>query len=540
MDDLAFEALGLRPPDKRVHPAVGPRDVASIIDAAVRDTPDAEALVDPETRHSYATLDRAIDGAAQLFISLGIGMGDRLAACLPNSCDIVIAFMASQRIGAIWVGVSRILPPSDKAYILSSSGALLMITDTAVAAEICPLRDALPNLSHLIVLDDDADVRWQTALASDCATPLPRPEIDPFAPATIMYTSGTTGVPKGVVHSQHNMVVLCAAGSSEGHFVPKGRRGVALPLTITNLMILGPLYAFWNGTACACGQSIKTAALLEWIRAERVSLISAVPTMVYDILQSDEDLPDDFELGAGGAAVPVAMQQAYRARYGKNLLLSYGLTEAPTVVADSRFLDSPEGACGLAMSHMEITIRNADGECLATGEIGEICVAPVKHGKWADLYTPALGYWQDKDKTAKLLQNGVLHTGDLGQLDAQGWLYLADRSSELILRGGSNVYPAEIERVLHTHGHVADCAIVGKPDLRMGMTTVAFIQPAREIDKADLIAELSSLCAASLSRYKVPDQWIIVETFPRNAMGKIVKPALREMLVGEADQTPVA
>jgi long-chain acyl-CoA synthetase len=129
----------------------------------------------------------------------------------------------------------------------------------------------------------------------------------------------------------------------------------------------------------------------------------------------------------------------------------------------------------------------------------------------------------------------VVHTGDHGRLDGDGWLYIADRSSELILRGGSNVYPAEIERILHMHDGVADCAVVGKPDLRMGMLTVACIQPARpDCDTEALTAELRALCAEKLSRYKIPDDWRFFAEFPRNAMGKVVKPKLRDMVVEPA------
>jgi len=130
----------------------------------------------------------------------------------------------------------------------------------------------------------------------------------------------------------------------------------------------------------------------------------------------------------------------------------------------------------------------------------------------------------------------VLHTSDMGSLDAEGWIYLADRSSELILRGGSNIYPAEVERVLHDHPEVAACALIGKPDLRLGMRTVAFVQPARPGAEDRLRAELGALCEQSLARYKMPDEWIFVAEFPRNAMGKIVKPVLRARLAEQAEK----
>jgi acyl-CoA synthetase (AMP-forming)/AMP-acid ligase II len=254
--------------------------------------------------------------------------------------------------------------------------------------------------------------------------------------------------------------------------------------------------------------------------------------MVYDMLQADLDLPEGFFMGAGGAPLPEPVRQAFFKRHHKPVLQSYGLTEAPTVVAETRFVQPPEGSSGMVLPHLSVTIRDADGNTLGPGETGEICIAATAEGPWAGVYTPPLGYWRDPERTQALLKDGVLHTSDLGRFDDAGWLYLADRSSELILRGGSNVYPAEIERVLHGHDHVADCAVVGKPDPRLGMRTVAFIQPAAGAPGQDtLIGELVALCHASLARYKTPDDWVFVQEFPRNAMGKITKPVLRERLL---------
>jgi long-chain acyl-CoA synthetase len=187
------------------------------------------------------------------------------------------------------------------------------------------------------------------------------------------------------------------------------------------------------------------------------------------------------------------------------------------------------------LPHLKLSILDADGRVLPPGEVGEVCLSAVEKGPWAFVYTPPLGYWRDAEKTAALLRGGVVHTGDHGSVDEDGWLTIADRSSELILRGGSNVYPAEIERVLHMHDDVADCAIIGKPDLRMGMLTVACIQFARDdIDQDRLQTELTALCAQNLVRYKVPDEWRFMTSLPRNAMGKVVKPKLRELVVGAA------
>lgn len=536
MDVAAYEVLGLRAPACRRSTPVGPRDVASILDAALRDTPDAEALSDPARRLDYRALNDAIDAAMVLFVAQGIKPQDRIAGSLANSCDIVVAFMAAQRLGAIWVGINRVLSNPDKRHILGHAGVSLLLLDRAGADAIGDALADLDQLRSVMVIDDPArDGGWGTVFAGPPAQAVARAQIDPFAPAVIMYTSGTTGTPKGVVHSQHNMVTLCAGAADAGIMYPDVRRGVVLPLTITNVMILGPLIAFWNGRSCSCGQSTKVAAIVEWVHAERIGTFAAVPTMIFDLLQGDFDLPDHLFLGAGGAPLPMPIRHAFSARYGYPLSGTYGLTEAPTVVTETRGIEPPAGSSGIALPHLKVTIRDEAGDEVPLGEIGEVCVSAVEDGDWAHVYTPALGYWRDAEKTASLLRGGVLHTGDMGRLDDDGWLYMADRSSELILRGGSNVYPGEIEIALHDHADVAACAVIGRPDLRLGMRTVAFIQPVGPHIDQDVLREALTLnCKASLARYKMPDEWVFVETFPRNAMGKIVKPALVDLLPPDA------
>ena len=532
MKNEEFAAFGLLPPTVRLDPPCGPRDVASLPERAAVHCPDNEALVDLVRRMSFAEFARAVNAAANLLSAAGVRTGDRIAASLGNEAGIVIAFFAAMRLGVVWVGINKVLPVNDKRYILAHSGAKLLLTDAAIAPQIDALRGDLPDLDNVWLIDDPVrDGGWAGVFSAGGEAVAPRPDIDPFAPAAIMYTSGTTGVPKGVVHSQHNMIVVSAATLGNGMLAPDARRGSALPLTITNVMILGPISAFWNFKPFLFGPSIKIPPLIAWMRAENIGNIAFVPTMVYDLLEADLELPSGMKLGCGGAPLPDIICQRFRDRHGYDIQTSYGLTEAPTVVALSGDRPRPQGASGIGVSHLDVTIRDTDGNVLPTGEVGEVCIGPVQTGPWANVYTPPLGYWREPEKTAALLKGGVLHTSDHGRLDAEGWLYIADRSSELILRGGSNVYPAEIERVLHTHPDVADCAVVGKPDLRMGMLTVACIQPARpDIDLVTLEADLRAHCLNELSRYKVPDQWRFMDAMPRNAMGKVVKPQLRELV----------
>ena len=533
MTDKEYSALGLQAPPARIDPPGAPRDVASLIDRAAATCPNDEALDDGKSTYSFRQLADAVSAAADLLDAAGMRPGDRVAASLGNEANLIIAFFAAMRLGAIWVGINKILPLDDKRYILDHSGAKLLLTDASLKDQVQSFRKDIPSLGSIWYLDTpNEDGGWAAALTNPIPVSAPKPDIDPYAPAAIMYTSGTTGVPKGVVHSQHNMIVVPAAEFAHGMLQPNARRGSCLPLTITNVMIIGPISAYLSCKPFLFAPSPKIEPLIDWFHEKQVEAIALVPTMVYDLLHSDRDLPPNLRLGCGGAPLPQVMRDAFFKRYGYHIMTSYGLTEAPTVVAHPGDDVAPEGASGRALPHLSITIRDAEGNILPTGEVGEVCFSALTTGPWANVYTPPLGYWRDAEKTAALLRGGVVHSGDHGSLDEAGWLSIADRSSELILRGGSNVYPAEIERILHLHDDVADCAIVGKPDLRMGMITVACIQPASpDIDTEKLQAELRALCAEKLVRYKVPDEWLFMDSFPRNAMGKIVKPKLRELVV---------
>ncbi len=527
MTNEDYEALGLLPPPHRVNPPDGPADVASLLEAALMDGPDTLALADPERRYSYAALADEVALWAGAFAARGIGPGKAVAASLPNGCAIVIAFMAVQRLGAIWVGVNTALPPKEKAFILGHSETRLYL---ATPADLDIMEEVLAGLGCIGI--DPASAEWASETAG--ALRAAKAGIDPFAPAVLMYTSGTTGQPKGVCHSQHNMVTVAAALSEAGTIRPDGNRGVVQPLTIPNVMVLGAVMSFWNGQAMHTRAMPNAKALAEWLTAEQLNSCIVAPTTVYDILDQNLDLPECLELAAGGAPIPTPIRNRFIARFGYPLLGTYGLTEAPTIVTDTRGVEPPVGSSGKALPHLRLAILDEEGRELPTGEVGQLCFGPVGQGKWANVYTPPLGYWRNMEKTRELLRGGLVHSGDMGHVDSDGWLFVADRASELILRAGSNIYPAEVERVLQEHMGLVACAVVGKSDERLGKRTVAFIQPRDpQAEPHMLIEELQALCRQSLPRYKMPDEWRLVDGFERNAMAKIVRPKLIAMLESE-------
>ncbi|HVV34970.1 MAG TPA: AMP-binding protein [Acidimicrobiales bacterium] len=480
--------------------------IAAVLERGLAEHPDKEALVGRGGRFTWATLDDAVTAAAAGLRAAGVGAGDRFAVSLPNDVDIVIAFLATQRIRAIWVGINRALAPPEKAWLLEDCDAACFV---------------------------DTPERWRELVAGGEGHDGAPGAVDPHAPAAIAYTGGTTGYPKGVVHSQHNLLLPGHVSATTGSANPDHVLGVALPLTILNLLVLGPLVAYQVGQTLVAIDRVDPVGLAEWIRDEKVSTFSAVPAMIHDLLHHpdvrDDDLVSLVRPGVGGAAIPEEFRVLYRKRFGTEIYSGYGLTEAPTAVTvESPLEPRVPGSCGKALPQVEIVILDDDGNEVPAGETGEVCVRPAATGPFAGLYTPMLGYWNRPDATAEALRGGVLHTQDIGRIGVDGNLFIEDRKADLIIRGGANVYPAEVERVLHGDPAVAACAVVGAPDERLGERVVAFVQRNGDAD-LDLDA-LRARCAVELARYKVPEEFFVVADFERTPMGKIKKTSLRAQL----------
>jgi acyl-CoA synthetase (AMP-forming)/AMP-acid ligase II len=313
-----------------------------------------------------------------------------------------------------------------------------------------------------------------------------------------------------------------------------GVLGVPLPLTILNLIVLGPLVAFQNDLTVVAMDRIDAVGMAEWIQAERITTFSAVPAMVHDLLThpdvGDEMLASLDGIGVGGADMPDAFRRMYADRFGRSVGTGYGLTEAPTAVTVEDPDEPPvPGTCGKSLPQVSVHILDESGGRCPPGEVGEVCVGPATEGPFADCYRPMLGYWNRPEATAESLRDGLLHTGDLGTLDDDGHLFIRDRKHDLIIRGGANVYPAEVERVLHDDPRVAACAVIGLPDDRLGERVAAFVQAEDGGDP--MAADLQSRCREHLAAYKVPDTITFVEGFDRTPMGKIRKTTLRATAV---------
>jgi acyl-CoA synthetase (AMP-forming)/AMP-acid ligase II len=449
-----------------------------------------------------------------------------LAVSLPNDVDIVIAFLAAMRLGVIWVGVNRQLAGKEKASIIRDAGCVLALVDQQAAEQLT----SEPADAQVVTVD-----RWREACDQQDNAELHVTAPDPFDPAAIAYTSGTTGEPKGVVHSQHNLMVYGATAREAGLFDSPMHAGVQLPLTILNLFVIQVLHAYQNNGKTVCMNVRTPREFAKTVQTEGIAHIATVPTIYYDLLHDDEIDPDALKsvrlAEIGGTSVPDTLVAELSHMFGIHPFVSYGSTEAPATITRIPAGEPPSpGYVGLPLPQVRVTVRSSTGEELGTGEEGEIWVGPSQEGAMAQTYSPYLGYWKQPNLTKRSLRGGEFRTGDLGVLDETGRLYIRGRQSDLIIRGGANIHAGEVERVIAGITGVQGCAVLGLPDERLGERVVAVVEPKPGVQLNP--DKVKQSCVGNLAKYKVPEEIRIVEALPRNAMQKIVKRSLVQLFEG--------
>lgn len=491
-----------------------PLAVARVLDRALDRRPDAEAVVGRSGVLSYLELDQAADAIAAGLWDLGVRRGDRVAASLPNDLDVIVAFHAVMRLGGIWVGVPTALAVPERQHILRDCQPRLYVHEprdlaaTAAAAASDAQGTAIGAESLL----------WRQWLGAGGRPP--SIDIYPHAAAGIAYTSGTTGLPKGLVHSQHNLLLPGAVLTATRQYGPDLRKGDCLPLTILNLLVLTTLLTAQAGGCCVVMDRRDTIGIVEWVNAQQITLWNGVPTQLRDLVRRADiestDLRPLSEVWCGGADLPETLRTEFYAKFGLPIRATYGLTEAPAVVA----IDPPgrrqrAGSSGQVLPHLHVATRG-----------GELTLAAAQNGPWAHRYTPPLGHWQ---ADGPIPVATPLHTGDLGSVDADGWIQITGRSKQMIVRGGANVYPIEVEHVIKSVVGVAEAVVFGTPDDRLGERVTAIVEFDPETPTTPAAQHLRNHCATRLAGYKVPDTWYSIESLPRNAMGKVIRTGLASL-----------
>lgn len=474
----------------------------------------------------------ALDAANRFAAGLqaqGIGPGDRVIVCMPNCPEVFIAYQAVLRAGAVVLPVMYVLHSREIGFIAEASDASAVVTTDATLPAVREAVGGLGQPPRLFVFgagttssESDADIiDADQLIAAPAAAPAPV-EASPDDTAVILYTSGTTGQPKGVMLTHRNLYSNAAAAASLAPpDEPAGTTLGVLPLAhIYGFTTANVLYL--RGSAIVVMPRFDTQAVFKAIQDHRVTRFSAVPAMIYamvnDPAADDYDLSSLESVGSGSAPLPVTMIHAFKERFGADIYEGYGLSEAaPTVSAHRQGEPIKPGSVGRAFPGVELRIADPAGEPLPVGEVGELLVR-------GENVTP--GYFRNDEATREALRDGWLHTGDMAQLDEDGYLYIVDRKKDLILRGGFNIYPRDLEETISRHAGVAEVAVVGVPSDAMGEEVVAVVV-AKE--GATLTEEaLIGYCQEQLAKYKTPRAVVFLDALPRNGVGKILKKALRD------------
>jgi len=500
-------------------------DLGGICRYWARWQPDKVAVLFGGRPLTWAELDRRTDAIAAGLADRGLRPGDRLGILGQNSdgwCELVVAAF---KLGAAVVPLNVRLSPDELRFILGHAGC----TAVAVDGELAPRCDDVAPHSGDIGTGVGLRIRLQGAggdgptvdeLAADPGEP-PDSEIDEDATAIIAYTSGTTGRPKGAMLTHRNLLAFIRLlGAAEGWTVAT-RTLLCVPLAFTGGIVNNFVGTYGAGGTLVLERTFDPARALRLLVDEGITAMIGVPVMwqgIADVAGFDRaDLGRLSTAITGGAPVPETLLRTYQ-RKGVLIRQAYGLTEATALVAmlpPALAVEKPR-ACGRPVLHTELRLVDEDGRECPPGEAGEILVRGPQ---------VMAGYWDDAAATAAAIEDGWLRTGDLGRLDADGLLEIVDRRCDLIISGGLNVYPAEIERVLAEFPGMAEAAVVGVPDPRWGEVPAAIVRGAAgPIDEAALVAH----CRQLLADYKTPRHVVVVdEPLPRSMSGKVLRRELR-------------
>jgi fatty-acyl-CoA synthase len=506
--------------------------VGANLERAVARHGDREALV---VRHqdvglTYAKLNEQVDRVARALVAYRLEPGDRIGIWAPNCAEWVVVQFAAAKAGAILVNVNPAYRTSELEYVLKQSGLRLLITArafktsdyVAMVEEVAPRCKALERTVFLdspdwdeLLAAGDADVELPAGLQFD-------------DPINIQYTSGTTGFPKGATLSHHNILNNAFFVGEACGYTPEDRVCIPVPFYHCFGMVMGNLGCTTHGACIVVpAPAFEPGATLEAVQNERCTSLYGVPTMfIAELEHPDFDSFDLSSLRTGimaGSPCPVeVMRRVIDQMHMPQVTICYGMTETSPVSTQTSADDDVEhraGTVGRVHPHVEVKIVDpGTGRCVPVREPGELFTRG---------YGVMLGYWDEHGKTAEAIdQAGWMHTGDLATMDADGYVRIVGRSKDMIIRGGENVYPREIEEFLHAHPDVTDVQVVGLPDERYGEEIAAFVI-AGEGAQLD-VESVREFCQGKIAHYKIPRYVIPVDEFPLTVTGKVQKFKLRE------------
>ncbi|MFC6066859.1 AMP-binding protein [Streptomyces ochraceiscleroticus] len=519
------------------------RTIGADLELAIERFGDREAMVDVAggRRWTYEQFGRAVDEVARGLLAKGVAKGDRVGIWAPNCPEWTLVQYATARIGAVMVNINPAYRVHELAYVLNQSGVDVLVSAVTHKSSdyrrmVEEVRADVERLREVVYI---ADPSWEELLAAGTAVPAARvaevaATLTPDDPINIQYTSGTTGFPKGATLSHRNIL-------NNGYWVGETvgyteRDRVCLPVPFYHCfgMVMGNLAITSHG-ACAVipAPAFDPAATLRAVQQERCTSLYGVPTMFI----AELNLPDfaSYDLSSlrtgimAGSPCPVeVMKRVVAEMHMAEVSICYGMTETSPVSTQTRRDDDLEHrteTVGRVLPHVEVKVVDpATGDTVPRGEPGELCTRA---------YSVMLGYWEEPERTAEVIDpEGWMHTGDLAVMNDDGYLRIVGRIKDMIIRGGENVYPREIEEFLYGHPKIADVQVVGVPDEKYGEEIAACVILR---DPADTLTqeELADYCRDRLAHYKIPRHLDILESFPMTVSGKVRKIELRDRLARE-------
>ncbi|WP_332811501.1 AMP-binding protein [Sphingomonas sp.] len=520
--------------------------IGAAFDARAAATPDSIALIVPhqQVRWTWAELKARVDVAAAGLLALGLKPGERIGIWAPNCAEWTITQFATAKAGLVLVTINPAYRISEVEYALNKVGCAALVTAPAHKSSdyLAMLRELgapalpsvrLPTLRLIVTIGSDTHDGFLPFAALAAEGPVdPGIEIGADDAVNIQFTSGTTGFPKGATLSHRNILnngqyVGAAIGLS-----PADRICIPVPLYHCFGMVMGNLACLVHGaTMVYASEGFDPLAVLRTIEAERCTALYGVPTMFIAILNHAEF--EAFDLGSlrtgimAGSPCPIAvMREVIDRMHMRDVTIAYGMTETSPVSFQSAMddpLDLRVSTVGRIQSHLEVKLIDADGATVKRGETGELCTRG---------YSVMLGYWDDPVRTEEALdRDGWMHTGDLATIDEGGYCRIVGRIKDMVIRGGENIYPREVEEFLLTHDNIVDATVVGVADARFGEELCAWIIPRAG---ASLDAEeIRAWCRAHIAHFKVPRHIRFVEEFPMTVTGKIQKFLIREQVEAE-------
>ena len=498
--------------------------IPAAFQARARNCPGHAAIVTPDRSHTLADLDGASGAVAAYLADQGLGKGDRVALYCVNGAEFAMAYLGILKAGGVVVPLNLLLNPKELAFILQDSGARALVYHAALADRVRAFRPSVPGIRAALCIGDPpaapGDARW-ASLGSARGAPLP--EIDPAEDlAAILYTSGTTGRPKGAMLTHRNLLSNARSVMGALDLRPGADRLlVVLPMFHSFAATVGMLTPLLHGLSFVPVSRFEPGLVTAAIQATRATVFLGVPSMYNLLLRlPDEQLPQwgSVRVGiSGGAAMPVELMRRFEARFGFPILEGDGPTEcSPVTCVNPLGGVRKPASVGLPVPDVEIAAFDDAGSRLASETIGEICVRGPNVMK---------GYWGLPEATAESFFGEWVRTGDLGYLDADGYVFLVDRKKDMIIVNGMNVYPRMIEEVLYRLPGVAEAAVVGEPHELHGEIPVAHVVVA---EGATLpAAAIRAWCRDHLGQHEVPRRVVFRQTLPKNAAGKILKRELR-------------